>query len=156
MGVVMKKILLLFILVLFISFGVSCGSKPSPREMITDFLRLYGAEGQLYFSDARPGEYGYVEPELYRGVFLFSGEMPKSFALYLNSHADYGSECGVFVFHDGAERQRIIEACKSRCALVSQNSRYLLICSDKTVFYSTMSDEARAGEIWRKILGSYY
>lgn len=151
----MKKYLLFVSFLVLSLLLISCGYTADPDEMLSDFLLLYGAEGVVYTSDAGEGEEGYISPELFSSAFRFYNTSPKSFALFLNSHTDSASECGVFVCRDGAEREAVTEACLERMSLLSAGENKLLLVSRNIVFYSTMTEKDRARDLWSKILASH-
>ena len=151
----MKKHFLFIVLICAMFSFCSCSPEADPADMLSDFILLYGAEGTIYSSDARLSEEGFISDELFEKIFVFSGERPNSFAIFLNSHSHKGSECGVFVCRDDEEKERVIEMCKGRATLVSSDASYLLICSGNTVFYSTMSDCKNVERLWNRIIVSY-
>lgn len=152
----MKKLAVLLISALLVTTLCSCRTECDPYTLLSDFTQLYGAEGIIYHTSAEIYEDGYIDADLFRRIFVFSGEMPDSFAVFLNSHSHKGSECGVFVFSDEYEKSRIVEACQSRAALVSDNGDYLIICSSNTVFYSTLEDKPLAERLWNQIIRRCY
>ena len=82
--------------------------------------------------------------------------MPESFAVILNSRADYGAECGVFVCENESERTAAMQMCEERLRLVSRGGdSALLIRTSNTVFYSTLSDKETAASVWRKIISAH-
>ena len=151
----MKKIVLLVLLLSLTPALTSCNKSPSAYEMLSDFALLYGIEGVIYSSTVPEGEAGFADENLFCGIFLYDGKMPQNYALYLNSHAEYGSECGVFVCADAAERIRISDACRERMRQLKGGDRSLLLISYNTVFYSTLTDKEEAERLWCKIIRSY-
>ena len=149
----MKKIALFLILVMLISL-VSCEREYLADELISDFVSAYRAEGVIYSYSVMEGELGYVCDGFLERIFVFYGELPRNFALLLNSHADYGAECGVFVCDGIDELEIVSEACLERMRILDKSGEYsLLIRTKNTVFYSTLRDKERAGNIWRQIIG---
>ena len=145
--------ILLFVLISFCL--ISCGKSPDPTDMLSDFVSEYSAEGIIYSPSVAEGEPGYLEPEIAGKIFAVPEELPRSYAIFLNSRADFGSECGVFVCDSTQEVYRVLEMCERRMKLLRGGDRSLLIRSGNTVFYSTMSDRSRAEKLWREILRSH-
>lgn len=151
----MRKAFLLFILLLCCSSFASCESKPSAQAMLSDFCRLYGAEGVIYSPEAREGEDGYITPKLFSDVYLFYGAPPKNYAIMLNSRTDLSAECGAFISDNGAELSMIEEMCRERISTLGAEQRAVIIRSGSIVFYSTLTDTASAREIWYSIIRSH-
>lgn len=146
-----KFTVLLLMIILFVLS--SCVKSPDAKEMLTEFCSLYSASGVIYTPEKEEGEDGYISEELFRRIYIFEGDMPKSFAIFLNSHANYGAECGVFVCDGSEERERIIEMCAERIKLLNRGSDNAFIkLSGAVVLYSTMPDKARAEALWNKIV----
>lgn len=152
----MKKLNLIFIFVfLFCSF-VSCTRDFSAKSLIDEFLYSYSAEGIVYSPECAEGEDGYVYEGFTDKIYIYEGAFPENFAIFLNSHADYGAECGVFVCEDEDERARVTDMCEERIDILARGSENAFLArSGNVVFYSTMSDRARAEEIWRKIIRAH-
>ena len=148
----MKKIIAFFITVA-ISIGMtSCSQARSAREMLDELMELYPATGAVYYSDACETEEGYISEELFSRIYVYHGELPSEFAIYLNTHTDYGSECGVFVCEDEDERARVTDMCRERIDLVGRGGDHAFIArSGSVVFYSTLSDRERAEKIWNAV-----
>ena len=149
----MKK-LVSFILIAVICLSVcSCGSEPDPYSMLSEFVIAYGAEGVIYSPHFSEGEEGYIPNGLCERIYVFSGNFPEKFAVFLNTHPSYPSECGVFIC-DGAEALASTEEmCLERIRLLSRGEEHAFVkTSGSTVFYSTMQDRERAERIWREII----
>lgn len=139
----MKKLLLLPFLCLFILS--SCSEPLPPVDLLSEFVKSYGAEGIIYHSEATPGEDGYLSPELARVAFG-DRELPKSYAILLNTHLDAAYECALFLIE--GNRDEILELCATRAALLDpQGTRTHVAIYGRYVFYSTLSDKDRAKKI---------
>ena len=142
-----------FLLIASMIFSlVSCGESRSASELLSEFVMAYGAEGVIYRSDAEKWDDGYIECDLLKKIYLFYRDFPEEFAIFLNSHADYGSECGVFVCTDSGEASGVEEMCFERIKLLGRGGEGSFVVRDgRMVFYSTMSDGERARRIWDAI-----
>ncbi len=147
----MKKLLFLFLfLAVALSFA-SCEPKRDATEMAREFLDTYGAEGVIYSSRETDG-CELLSDELFKKIYIYDGEVPKSCAVFLNSFADYGSEFGIFVCEDAEELRAVEKCCLERIELLGRGGDYaFLMRNGNTVFYSTMSDGERARKIWQAI-----
>lgn len=142
---------IMIIISLALSF-VSCGKRRSASDILSEFVSVYGAEGIIYRSDAEEWDEGYAEYDLLKKIYLFYQDFPEKFAIFLNSHADYGSECGVFICRDAAECESVSEMCLERIRLLDrQGERSFVLREGKLVFYSTLSDADRARRIWNTL-----
>lgn len=150
----MKKLISLVILFSVTLALVSCERTQSAYSMLSEFISLYGAEGIIYSPECPEGSEGYIDSATAQRIFIFHGDMPKSYAVFLNSHVDGGAECGVFVCRDGAELSEVTEMCEERMRLLSSDNP-VLIRSGRIIFYSTLRDSDRARSLWTKILKSY-
>ncbi len=149
----MKKTLSLILFVALLLSFVSCAATEDARDLLTQFVMAYGAEGIIYSTGIPEGEEGHLPDGLIEKIFVFSGKLPENFAIFLNSHADFGSECGVFVCSDVNELEVAREACLERISLLGRGGSNAFIKScDNIIFYSTMQDRARAEGIWREII----
>ena len=133
----------------------SCGSHESAYTMLSEFITLYSAEGVIYSPECPEGTEGYIDTTTVSRIFILHGVMPENYAIFLNSHVDYGAECGVFVCRDAAERDEVIEMCEERMRLLSGGDNSLLLRSGNVVFYSTLRQRERAETLWSKIIRSY-
>ena len=142
-----------FLLVLSMLFSLaSCGESRPASELLSEFVSVYGAEGVIYRSDAKEWEEGYVEYDLLKKIYLFYKDFPEEFAIFLNSHADYGSECGVFVCRDASECETVSEMCLERIRLLDRKGENSFVIREgRVVFYSTMSNGERAKKIWQAV-----
>lgn len=142
-----------FLLIFSMLFSLSsCGESRSAYELLSEFVSVYGADGVIYRSDAEEWEEGYVEYDLLKKIYLFYKDFPEDFAIFLNSHADYGSECGVFVCRDSTECETVSEMCFERIKLLDRRGENSFVVREgRVVFYSTMSDGERARRIWHTV-----
>lgn len=148
-----RKTVIFFVLIsILLLFG--CGETASADEMLSEFIYAYGAEGVIYSSEAKEGEAGYVRDGLTEKIYVYEGNFPQEFAIYLNSHTDSASECGVFVCDDADEKERVTDMCEKRIDLLGTENA-LILRSGNVVFYSTMTDKARTSEIWKKIIRAH-
>ena len=149
----MKKIITVFVLLSLLLGLSSCKNEPDAYELLSDFVNSYGAEGIIYSPLISEGEKGYMPSGMVERIYIFCGNLPRNFAVFLNSHADSRSECGVFVCSDAAQCQIVEEACLERIELLGQGSEVAFVKrTDNVVFYSTMTDRKRAEQLWREII----
>ena len=87
------------ILILIFS-AVSCQNERGAYELLSSFVHAYRAEGIVYSSYANEGEEGYIDRELFDKIYVHSGRVPDDFSIFLASHTDSYSECGVFNCRD--------------------------------------------------------
>ncbi len=150
----MKKIISLALIVFITLSLCACSEKRRADELLSDFVAAYGASGIIYTPWVEEGCDGYVSEGLTERIFVYEGKFPENYAVFLNSHTDYASECGVFVCRDAEEMGRVVEMCGERVRLLGRgNDKSFVTRSGMTVFYSTMSDRTRAEKIWRSIIG---
>lgn len=148
----MRRVFCAFLLIATLFALVSCGESRPAFEMLSEFVSAYGAEGVIYRSDAFEGEEGFIEYDLLKKIYVFYKDFPEEFAIFLNSHADYGSECGVFVCGDAGEAAEVSEMCLERIKLLDRGGDgSFVIREGSIVFYSTMSDSERARKIWKAV-----
>ena len=147
----MKKILAAFLIAFSTLTLASCKEERSADALLRSFLSVYSAEGVVYSPTVAEGEDGYIDEPLFKKIYLYDGKMPTNFAVFLNSHTDSDSECALFVCRDGTELLAVEEMCLERLRLLTSPSGFI-VRSGNTVFYSTMSDKARAERIWRSII----
>ncbi len=151
----MKSAAVILLIAILASFTVSCGIEPEVSDMLSDFIEDYSADGIIYYSGAREGDDGHLDPETRNKLFLGLDKTPEHYAIFLNSHSDYGAECGVFFCDGTAELYQVVEMCEKRLSILRGGDKSLLIRSKNTVFYSTLSDRDRAEKLWREILRAY-
>ena len=144
----MRKILLAILVFITLISLSACGERPDPERILSDIVSSCRAEGIIYSPTRAEGGDGYIDVELFSRIYITSGRMPESFAVFLNSHADYGAECGIFLASDVAEMQRICEMCTERLRLIDRGDRGLLLVCGDLVLYSTMSDTERVRELF--------
>ena len=149
----MKK---LVCIILFISlfFGLcSCEKKQDAYGMLWEFVRAYGAEGVIYSPAVPEGDDGYISEGLIEKIYVFSGRFPENYAIFLNSHSDYGSECGAFVCENADMELMVMEMCLERIRLLGRGRDIAFVKrGGGVIFYSTMRDRDRAEKIWRQII----
>lgn len=153
----MRKNIAFLLAALFILASLfSCGKNPEPEEMLAEFMSLYSVEGIIYSPTRGEGEDGYIDDGLFSEIYIFDGAPPERYAVFLNSRTDFGSECGVFVSYSAEQRERIVEMCCERIRLLGGGSDNCFVSvRGAVIFYSTMSDKARAEAIWEKIVASH-
>ena len=148
----MKKIIPIIITLIMIFSTVSCKSSRPSYEILSAFVHAYGADGVIYSSDAAEGEEGYIDEELFDRIYIHSGAHPDDFSIFLSSHTDSRSECGVFVCRDGQMLAEVTDMCEERIRLLDPERGFVSRCN-LTVFYSTMSNSDRAHSVWDGIIG---
>lgn len=139
----MKRVLILLFLCIF-AF-CSCTETKDPTASLNDFVSAYGAEGIIYSTEIKEGKEGYISPDIAKTIFGTT-DLPDSYAIFLNTHLDYASECGAFLAH--GDLSEVISLCKRRIKLLDRegNHSFIAIYGD-LVFYSTMTDKERAQKI---------
>ncbi len=149
----MKKLIsLALILALSLFTLTACKAEPSADELLREFISAYGASGVIYSSECVEGDEGYLPEEMLGKIYVFSGRFPENYAIFLNSRAGYGSECGIFVCNDTEMRLSAEEMCLERIRLLSGDDNAFLTRSGRVVFYSTMQDRAKAEAIFKEII----
>ena len=148
----MKRIICLIISLILIFSAVSCQNERGAYELLSSFVHAYRAEGIVYSSYANEGEEGYIDRELFDKIYVHSGRVPDDFSIFLASHTDSYSECGVFNCRDAQMLSEVVEMCEERVRLLD-SERGFVSRSYNTVFYSTMRDKERAKRIWEGIIG---
>lgn len=150
----MKRIFVFLIAVLLslTSFTACKRQEISADTMLREFISSYGAEGVIYSSACAEGEDGYLTEETLNKIYVLDGRFPENYAIFLNSHTDYGSECGVFVCDDAEMRLSVEEMCLERIRLLCGQENSFVTRSDNIVFYSTMQDRAKAEQLFKKII----
>lgn len=148
----MRRVFCIFLIITALFAFTSCGETRPAGELLSEFVSAYGAEGILYLSSAQPGEDGYIEYDLLKKIYVFYRDYPEEFAIFLNSHADYGSECGVFVCEDAGEAADVSEMCLERIRLLDRRGEESFVIREGcVVFYSTMSNGDRARKVWKAV-----
>ena len=149
----MKKIIAAVLLIALALLPLSaCRKTYDAEKILEEFIAEYGAEGVIYHSGAVEGECGYLEPEMLRKIYVIGDRFPREYAIFLNSHPGYGSECAVFVCLDAEEQLAAEEAALERIRLLSGGEGAFVKRVGSIVFYSTMSEGKRAAEIFEKII----
>ena len=149
----MKKFILLLLVVFTFTTFASCRREPSAQDLLSKFVDVYGAEGVIYSPKISEGNEGYIPDGLIERIYIFSGNFPDNYAIFLNSRTTDFSECGVFVCDDGESLLSVEEMCLERIKLLcGGEGRGFVRISGMTVFYSTMQERERAEKIWREII----
>ena len=149
----MKKLISLLLVLIFIPSLSSCEEQKNAYSLLSEFVIAYGAEGIIYSPQIPEGQDGYITEELVKRIYIFSGKFPDEFAIFLNSHPDFGAECAVFICSDEQESSLIMEACAERIRLLGRGSDVAFIKRQgMVIFYSTMTDKKRAEGLWREII----
>ena len=143
----MKKLFILLFLCLFILSA--CSEPLPPKDMLSEFVKAYGAEGVIYHSEAKEGDEGYLSPRLATIAFC-NRKLPSSYAVLLNTHLDTATECGIFLVE--GDREEVLELCATRAALLDpRGERTYIAIYGRYAFYSTLSDKSRAKSIADKV-----
>ncbi len=132
---------------------VSCERKISAYEFMCAFASEYPLDGVIYHSSMEPYKEGYISKELFKSIYIYSGNVPEDFAVYLNSRPERGGECGVFYAADAEERRALLSMCYERCRLICEKgTEPLVLTCENLVFYSTLSDPSRTRQIFDGII----
>ena len=149
----MKRFISLLLLLTISAFLFSCRECRPPRELLTDFIYIYGASGSTYFSDATELDDGYLPRRLLSKIYNLDTDFPNDFAIFLNIHAGYGAECGVFLCKDVSELSKMeLSLCERMRLLDPDSDTSIIIRTGLTVFYSTMPDPDRVRKIWYSLV----
>ena len=153
----MKRLLsIILIFIMLCSLLVSCGSEVRAYKILKEFITVYGAEGTIYSPEIAEGNEGYIPLGLIEKMYLFSGDFPENYAIFINPYTSDFSECAVFVCDDADTLSAIVEACFERIRLLTgEGDRAFVKMNGNVVFYSTMRDRKRAEIIWREIIRKY-
>lgn len=139
----MKRVLILLFLSIFLFSG--CTEVKDPTAALSDFVSAYGAEGIIYSTEIKEGQEGYISPDTAKTIFGTT-DLPDSYALFLNTHLDYASECGAFLAR--GDLGEVISLCKRRINILDREGKHSFIAIyGDVVFYSTMTDKERAQKI---------
>ena len=149
----MKKILSAILLVCIPLTLCSCRDQPDAYQLLSEFVSAYGAEGTIYSPSVPEGEDGYVREGLPKMIYLFSGEFPENYAIFLNGHTDPSSECAIFVCQDANMLNMVEEMSLERIRLVAAGADYAFVRrSGNICFYSTLKQRDRAEKIFSEII----
>ena len=149
----MKKHIAVTILFFYLFSLFSCTEKRDAYALLTEFTTAYAADGVIYSPVIKEGDEGYVGKGLIERIFIYTGDFPTNYAIFLNSHPDFGSECGVFVCDSADQCDRITEACLERIDLLGRGRDNCFVKrTGLSVFYSTFSDRERAERLWCEII----
>lgn len=146
----MKRLIALLFLCIFLF--TSCAEQASVADLLTEFVNAYGADGIIYSTEYAEGEQGYIDT--YLSDRIFGDEASElTYAVFLNSHLDYTSECGAFLVAP-SERNTAIEISERRVSLLDPSSTHSFIrIYPHAVFYSTMQNKERAERLADLIFG---
>ena len=144
-----------FLSLFVLLFGlVSCDSERSSYSILTAFLSDYGTRGRVYSFSLPEGDDGRMTAELYYKLYPEATELPSDFAVMLNTHPDFGAECGIFICRSADERASVTELSISRLRLLDPTGDYrLLVRSGNAVFYSTLRDRSLAERLIYSLIG---
>ena len=150
----MKRIIAFILLIALSCLPlISCKREFDPKAKLEDFISAYGAEGIIYSPSIPEGRAGFIPDGLIERIYIFSGNFPEDYAIFLNSRPEYGYECALFVCGDAACLEMMEESCLERMALLDgAGERSFIKRSGNILFYSTMKDKERAEELWREII----
>lgn len=151
----MRRVCLLFVIIILSLSAVSCESEASAKDMLSDFCSAFGAEGVIYSPEVMEGADGYITPRLFSDIYISYGTPPENYAVMLNSRVDVSAECGVFVSDNAFELSSIEEMCAERIRTLDAEDRGVIIRSGSSVFYSTFADTDAVREIWYSIIRSH-
>ena len=139
----MRKLFLLPFLCLFILSA--CEPPAPPVDLLTEFVKAYGAEGTIYYSEAKEWDDGYLSPAL-ASLAFGERELPRSYAILLNIHLDTATECGLFLIE--GNKKELLELSIARASTLDpEGERTYIAIYGSYVFYSTLSDKDRAKRI---------
>ncbi|MBO7196799.1 MAG: hypothetical protein J6V80_05715 [Clostridia bacterium] len=150
----MRKIVILLLCVsLLCPLLSSCRADPDAYSMLSSFINTYGAEGTIYSPNIHEGNPGYVYDGLMEKIYLFSGDFPTNYAVFLNGRTDTTSECAIFVCSDAEMMAMVEEMCLERIRLLSFGGDHAFVKRSSNIcFYSTLQDRARAEKIFSQII----
>ncbi len=152
----MRKIVSVFLLIFMLVLLFSCAEEPSAEELMKDFISSYGAEGIIYSPRCEVYEDGYIREGFTEKIYIYNGNFPKNYAIFLNSHSHRGSEAALFVCKDENEKQTVLEMCLERVKTVCDGSdNCVIIRSGNIIAYSTLEDKGRSENLLRKIISSH-
>ena len=153
---IIKKCILFSVVFLLIFLLFSCSEDLDADKLLGEFIAAYGAEGVIYSPTVSEGDNGYIDEGFVDRIYVYEGEFPENYAIFLNSHPYFGSECGVFICANDYERELVTEMCEERIELIGRTDGVAFILrSGNVIFYSTFEDREMAEALWRKIIKSY-
>ena len=149
----MKKFIsLILLLCMLLSFS-SCEEKRDAYQLLSEFIHAYGAEGTIYSPTVSEGDDGYIREGLVDEIYLFSGEFPDNYAIFMNHHPDFSSECAIFICSDADMMNMVEEMALERIRLIAPGADYAFVkMSGSICFYSTLKQRARAEKIFNEII----
>ena len=150
----MRKLVSFLLILIFTATSLfSCTEKADAYQLLSEFVKVYGADGVIYSPEISEGEPGYISNGMIEKIYVFSGDFPTNYAIFLNSRLDDFSECGVFICNSSDSLAMTQEMCLERIKLLSNGGEHAFVKVHRmTVFYSTMQDRNRAERIWHEII----
>ena len=150
----MKKLLSIIIILTLLTSGLcSCRKEKDAYSILYEIVSSCGWEGVIYSPSIAEGNDGYIRDGLLEQIYLFSGDFPEDYAVFLNSHPDFFSECGVFICSDAEMIGMVDEMCIERIRLLCQgDTRGFVKRSRNIVFYSTMKDRKDVEKIFNETI----
>ena len=149
----MRRIVAFFLIITLCLSLFSCTAEPDSFEMLKDFIKAYGASGVIYSPHIPEGREGYIPKGFIEKIYVFSGDFPDEYAVFLNSRPEYGYECALFICSDAATLDMMEEASLERIALLDgRGERSFVKRTSNSIFYSTMKDKKRAEALWREMI----
>ena len=151
---IMKKTIILILCIsLLCPMLSSCGKEADAYSLLCSFVQIYGAEGTIYSPVIEEGGAGYVYEGLMERIYIFSGDLPTNYALFLNSRISDPSECAIFVCDDAQMLSDVEKMCLERIRLLSSGSDHAFVKRSSNIcFYSTMPDRAMAEKIFSQLI----
>lgn len=149
----MRKITVVIICIIMLcSSFCSCAKRQDAYEMLCAFSTAYGSEGVIYSPCVSEGREGYIYDGLMDKIYVYSGNLPKNYAVMLNSRTDVFSECGIFVCTN-TEMPYVEEMCLERIKLLAPGEDFAFVKRSRQIcFYSTLRDRDRAEKIFSEII----
>ena len=150
----MKKLLsFILILALLTSAFCSCIREMDAYSILYEVVGSCGGEGVIYSPNIAEGNGSYIRDGLLEQIYLFSGDFPEDYAIFLNTHPDFSSECGVFICSDAEMTNMVEEMCIERVRLLCKaDPRGFVKRSRNIVFYSTMKDREAVEKIFNETI----
>lgn len=150
----MKKIISFTLAVAILCLALSsCEERRDAYSMLHGFISAYGAEGVIYSPVIPEGEQGYITDGLIEKLYIYSGELPDNFAIFLANRTESFSECAIFICRDADMLAMVEEMCLERVRLLSAGRTNAFVRKSRMlVFYSTMQDRSRAERLFSEII----
>ncbi len=149
------KGLCLFFLFLFAVTAVGCGQEINCSSVMLTFADAYGIEGDVYTTDSRPWDEGYLSEEML--VRLYGENVPtySRAAVLMCSDLYTVRECGIFITEDRDDAVTTVLLLEDRIEeLFAYDSEVEgdVMCFGRAVVYFALPDAERARDIWRRLL----